>query len=1058
MHILICNERFLFRFGVDRVLLILAQGLKERGHEVTFIGNRFDYDVASTCATNVIALPPATDYFYANEQTLDYLSEHWQEYFPTAHQPDLALIGGWPFFAAIPLLKAQCRKVVFLDCGAVPLDGFEGGALVIQNKVRAMRNSYLKETSQIIAISDFIARSQSVIDSDKQVPCTSVLLGADHIEHSLWQASQLKLNGADNHGLDLLRLLRAEGKKNILAMGRWEPRCYKNSEAAFDILRKILRQQSNATLLILANSVEVDIPKDLAGRLFPIGFPDDATLQQIMRESDLGISVSLWEGFNLPLAEMQWLNRPALVFDVAAHPEVVIHPWYLCRDNDEMADKAVAILREQGLEATTRQRALDKFHGDFAWKKVFAAYYEIIHEIATTPDEKAALSFSSSPQAPSFVAESPLNHPACTVFIDVTNATKDPANSGVIRVTRRISQELQKLVNVVFVVWSDVQQCYVLPTFNEFTVLSQFNGPKLLREDLLSPAHAPITLAEFHQKLPPTESWLLFTETVSEIRASQARAFARTYSLKTAAIFYDAIPVLRPELCKDEAVRNNHAVYMQGLANCDVVIPISNYSAECLKAFWRENGLRGGRVEANLLPGEFGGATRATLSLQPFGNEVHILCVSTLEPRKNHRNLIEACLLLGRAHPDFNWKLTLVGNRYVGGEDIAQYVESVAATNPRVTWTGIVDDQTLHALYEQATFTVYPSLIEGFGMPILESIWHGKPCLCHQEGVMAELARDGGCYVTDVTDIYALASSIYALATNQTFQQNLVQEALTRQIKTWQDYAQEFVTDLQLTAGQPFPQMPTQKTASSFTDTRMSTTETQYAPLTSLGDWQDVLYPNCLRDNWQMNDAERLALTALLHRLKPRCSIEIGTYMGGSLSLLAQYSERVYSVDIDPEIPKKFRQFTNTQFLTGPSVELMPALLNQLDATRIPVDFILIDGDHSAEGIMRDVSWIVNYVPRGPLFVLMHDSFNPNCRRGMLNANWHESPYLKYLDLDFIPGRVIQHGGGGHGEMWGGFALACFDQHERQGAPPPILQSADLMFSKLNQCKQDWYT
>ena len=84
------------------------------------------------------------------------------------------------------------------------------------------------------------------------------------------------------------------------------------------------------------------------------------------------------------------------------------------------------------------------------------------------------------------------------------------------------------------------------------------------------------------------------------------------------------------------------------------------------------------------------------------------------------------------------------------------------------------------------------------------------------------------------------------------------------------------------------------------------------------------MYPGCLRENWQMHDSERLALTALLARRRPRCAIEIGTYQGGSLSLLSQYCEMVFSIDIDPDIPQKLRHLNNVSFLTGPSSAVLP--------------------------------------------------------------------------------------------------------------------------------------
>jgi hypothetical protein len=171
----------------------------------------------------------------------------------------------------------------------------------------------------------------------------------------------------------------------------------------------------------------------------------------------------------------------------------------------------------------------------------------------------------------------------------------------------------------------------------------------------------------------------------------------------------------------------------------------------------------------------------------------------------------------------------------------------------------------------------------------------------------------------------------------------------------------------------------------------------------------------------------------VLQRLQPQCAFKIGTYRGGSLSLIAQFAKVVFSIDIDPSIPEKFKHFSNVSFFTGPSQIIMPTLLNELDSAGMPVEFVLIDGDHSAEGVKRDIDIVLDYVPQKPLIIMMHDGFNPDCRRGMLEADWQKSPYVHYIDLDFIPGRVIEHGGDGDGKMWGGLAMAYFSPVKRLG-------------------------
>jgi hypothetical protein len=373
-----------------------------------------------------------------------------------------------------------------------------------------------------------------------------------------------------------------------------------------------------------------------------------------------------------------------------------------------------------------------------------------------------------------------------------------------------------------------------------------------------------------------------------------------------------------------------------------------------------------------------------------------------------------------------------VGNRYEGAFEIADFVQDTCATNARIRWLGIVDDATLHRLYSESTFTVYPSVMEGFGLPIVESLWHGRPCVCSNEGVMAEIAADGGCVTTDVSDERTLAETIYKVATDHDLLSKLSREAIERRTRSWDDYASDLMSML-------ISQEPSSK------NQEPSIKDSSIYPV-----WQDVLYGKCLIDNWQMADSERLAMTGLLARHKPRCSIEVGTYCGGSLSLISQYSEVVFSIDIDPAVADTFKYFANVSFLTGQSGDILPLLFQALDEAAMPVDFILLDGEHSAEGVRRDIGCVLNYVPKKPLFVVIHDSFNPECRRGILEASWGKSPYAAWLDVDFVPGRIVENGGLFDGQLWGGLALAYFLPVRRQGQFVPTC-SAQSMFKIVSQ-------
>ena len=196
--------------------------------------------------------------------------------------------------------------------------------------------------------------------------------------------------------------------------------------------------------------------------------------------------------------------------------------------------------------------------------------------------------------------------------------------------------------------------------------------------------------------------------------------------------------------------------------------------------------------------------------------------------------------------------------------------------------------------------------------------------------------------------------------------------------------------------------------------------------------YDEFLFPGVIRDNWQMMDCERIALTGVLARIRPRGALEVGVYYGGSLSLASQFSEHILAIDIEPEVRNRFRVPANAELLIGDSREMIPRALARFDELGLPLEYVLIDADHSAEGVRRDLNLILQYVPRKPMVILAHDSGNPDCRAGILAADWNANPHVHFVQCDFVPGQIIEHSiHDGQGEVWGGLALAYLDPEPR---------------------------
>jgi hypothetical protein len=185
----------------------------------------------------------------------------------------------------------------------------------------------------------------------------------------------------------------------------------------------------------------------------------------------------------------------------------------------------------------------------------------------------------------------------------------------------------------------------------------------------------------------------------------------------------------------------------------------------------------------------------------------------------------------------------------------------------------------------------------------------------------------------------------------------------------------------------------------------------------------DILGQEVL-DYWLMSPSEQAAMILLLQNLKPSVAIEIGTKLGGSLQVLARFSKKVYSLDIDPEVERRLAgKYPNVEFIIGPSTETLPPLLKRLEAEQANLGFVLVDGDHTTKGVKSDINNVLEFKPRHPLYVVMHDSFNPECRRGLLMAQWARNPHVRAVEIDFVTG-TVNPSPAFRGQLWGGLALA----------------------------------
>ncbi|MBS0659825.1 MAG: glycosyltransferase [Verrucomicrobia bacterium] len=300
--------------------------------------------------------------------------------------------------------------------------------------------------------------------------------------------------------------------------------------------------------------------------------------------------------------------------------------------------------------------------------------------------------------------------------------------------------------------------------------------------------HLPLHRHPHHERRL-AEGWLLIPELIyGEGRAAEVLSYARAHGLRIAVIIHDVIPIDHPE-ASPPGVPALHRDFLLGVAGADLLLATSDTVRAAVNAFFERERVPPPNVTTVRLPAEFLGSPRH-LQAPPERAMRRALCVSTLEARKNHAGLLEALAVLSDGRGGLPLEIDLVGAAHDHAPEVRALVEAAVLRHAgRLRWHGQVSDEALAELYRGADFTVYPSVVEGFGMPVMESLWFARPCICADFSVMAENAAGGGCLTVDVREPAALAGAIRRLTEDSDLRARLGQEAVERRLTNWLDYA-----------------------------------------------------------------------------------------------------------------------------------------------------------------------------------------------------------------------------------------------------------------------------
>jgi glycosyltransferase involved in cell wall biosynthesis len=316
------------------------------------------------------------------------------------------------------------------------------------------------------------------------------------------------------------------------------------------------------------------------------------------------------------------------------------------------------------------------------------------------------------------------------------------------------------------------------------------------RPPALAAADADFVLSPHRHELAQKLLWLPFVEATAGLDAIlypywPPPPFRRRSAPTAVMAVHDLAFRVRPREVPWQQRAYLRAALPRGLRQAAaVIVPSQATRQDLLRFYGADRALPGKLHVVPEGPTPLPAAGRLPAGLRPG----FLLALGTVEPRKNYGRLLAAYRLL-RLRKEV--PLVVAGRP---GWAYGRALDELRA-EPGVTYLGHVDDATLATLYQSAAGLAFPSLYEGFGLPLLEAMERGLPALVGNRGSLPELAA-GAALEVDPEDVPALAAGLERLLSDRSLRRSLATAGRKRAAAfTWRRSADAVLSVLIEAAG-----------------------------------------------------------------------------------------------------------------------------------------------------------------------------------------------------------------------------------------------------------------